>query len=74
MSWLTANLARASVPFVVAVMMACGGERAPAVSGDATHGNTGDSVASDSTNQDDTKPSLKAFLGEPGQAPDSAAE
>jgi hypothetical protein len=75
MSWLTDNLARVSVPLLVAVMMACGGERAPATSGDASRGNTGDSAATDSTNQDDTKANLRAFLGEAGgQASDSAPE
>jgi hypothetical protein len=74
MSWLTGSFARVGAPLVLAAMMACGGERAPATSGDASHGNTGDSVASDSTDQNDTKTNLKAFLGEGGQSPDTAPE
>jgi hypothetical protein len=75
MSWLTGSLARVSVPVVLASMVACGGGgRPPATPEDAAHGSTGDTTASDSTNQDDTKANYKAFLGEPGQAQDSAAE
>jgi hypothetical protein len=74
MSWLTGSFARVGAPLVLATMMACGGGRAPATSGDASRVNTGDSAVADSTGQNDTKTNLKAFLGEAGQSPDTAPE